>query len=292
MSILVYIDGHYYPKEDAKISVFDHGLLYGDGLFEGIRAYNGRVFALNEHVDRLYDCAKAILLTIPLSKQEMKDVVLECCRRNDLRDAYIRLVVTRGYGDLGLDPRKCPKATVICIADKISLYPEAMYRDGLSVITVATRRNIPEGVNPRIKSLNYLNNILGKLEANLAGVGEAIMLNNDGYVAECTGDNIFIVKDGVFLTPPSYVGALHGITRLTAMKLIETKGHQVKEQPFTRFDVYTADEVFLTGTAAEVIPVVKVDGRTIGAGVPGKLTQEVMRTYSNFVNQQGTPINP
>lgn len=290
MSIMVYIDGQYYPKEEAKISVFDHGLLYGDGLFEGIRAYNGRVFALDEHLDRMYDCAKAILLEIPLTKAEMKDVVLETCRKNALRDAYIRLVVTRGYGDLGLDPRKCPKASVICIVDKIKLYPEEMYREGLTVITVATRRNTPEGVNPRIKSLNYLNNILGKIEANLAGVGEAIMLNNDGYVAECTGDNIFIAKDGLVLTPPSYLGALHGITRATIMKLMAEQGYVVREQPFTRFEVYTADEVFLTGTAAEVIPVVKVDGRQIGDGKPGKLARQVIDLYRAFVNSSGADL--
>ncbi|MGE5653171.1 MAG: branched-chain-amino-acid transaminase [Bacillota bacterium] len=290
MSILVYIDGQYYPKEVAKISVFDHGLLYGDGLFEGIRAYNGRVFALDEHVDRLYDCAKAILLEVPLTKSEMKEVIIDTCRRNDRRDAYIRVVVTRGYGDLGLDPRKCPKATVICIADKIKLYPEEMYRDGLTVVTVAQRRNIVEGVNPRIKSLNYLNNILGKIEANLAGVGEAIMLNNDGYVAECTGDNIFVVKDGVALTPPSYLGALHGITRATIMKLMADQGCVVREQPFTRFEVYTADEVFLTGTAAEVIPVVKVDGRTIADGKPGPLSKKVIESYRAYVSNHGTEI--
>ncbi len=290
MSILVYIDGKYYPKEEAKISVFDHGLLYGDGLFEGIRAYNGRVFALDEHVDRLYDGAKAILLEIPVTKAEMKGIILETCRRNSLRDAYIRVVVTRGFGDLGLDPRKCEKASIICIADKIKLYPEEMYRDGLTVITVATRRNIVEGVNPRIKSLNYLNNILGKIEANLAGVGEAIMLNNDGFVAECTGDNIFVIKDGVVLTPPSYLGALHGITRATTMKLIAEQGHTVREQPFTRFEVYTADEVFLTGTAAEVIPVVKVDGRVIADGRPGQITKEVIELYRAYVSQIGAEI--
>ena len=290
MSIQVYVNGEFFPKEEAKISVFDHGFLYGDGVFEGIRAYNGRVFKLKEHIDRLYNGARGIMLDIPLTKEEMTEVVLETIRRNQLKDAYIRLVVSRGTGDLGLDPRKCQKPTIICIADKIVLYPEKLYTEGMKIITAATRRNRPEGVNPQMKSLNYLNNILAKIEANLAGVPEAMLLNTEDYVAECTGDNIFIVRDGVLITPPPYVGILIGITRNTVMELAEKLGIKVEEKVFTRYEVFTADECFLSGTAAEAIPVVKVDGRPIGDGKPGPITKKIIDAFKELIKTEGTEI--
>ncbi|ABB14035.1 branched-chain-amino-acid transaminase [Carboxydothermus hydrogenoformans] len=287
MGLLIYLDGKFVPEEEAKVSVFDHGLLYGDGVFEGIRAYNNRVFKLKEHIDRLYESAKAILLEIPLTKEEMTEVVLETMRKNNLREGYIRLVVTRGKGDLGLDPRKCPKATVFCIGSSITLYPERFYEEGLEVITVPTRRNLNEASSPRIKSLNYLNNILAKIEANLHGVLEAILLNQEGYVAEATGDNVFIVKNGRLITPPSYAGILEGITRNTVMDLARKRGIPVEEKLFTRYDIFNADECFLTGTAAEVIPVVKVDGRTIGEGVPGPMTKTLIKDFREYVTTDG-----
>ncbi|NLZ54726.1 MAG: branched-chain-amino-acid transaminase [Thermoanaerobacteraceae bacterium] len=290
MSIQVYVNGEFFSKEEAKISVFDHGFLYGDGIFEGIRAYGGRVFRLKEHIDRLYDGARGIMLELPFTKEEMTEVVLETLRKNDLRDAYIRLVVSRGPGDLGLDPRKCQKPTIICIADKIVLYPEKLYTEGMEIITAATRRNRPEGVNPQMKSLNYLNNILAKIEANLAGVPEAMLLNTEDYVAECTGDNIFIVRDGVLITPPPYVGILIGITRNTVMELAEKLGIKVEEKVFTRYEVFTADECFLSGTAAEAIPVVKVDGRPIGDGKPGPITKKIIDAFKELIKTEGTEI--
>ncbi|NLZ43363.1 MAG: branched-chain-amino-acid transaminase [Clostridia bacterium] len=290
MSIEIYIDGKFFPKEEAKVSVFDHGLLYGDGVFEGTRAYNGRIFKFDEHIDRLYDSAKVINLTIPLNKEEMKEAHLETLRRNKLTDAYIRTVVTRGPGDLGLDPRKCSRASVIIIADRITLYPQEFYENGLRLITVPTRRNMAETVNPMIKSLNYLNNILAKIEANLAGVPEAIMLNQEGYVAECTGDNIFIIKGKTLITPASVYGALKGITRGVAMELAAGIGLDVQEALLTRYDLYVADECFLTGTAAEVIPVVEIDGRKIGAGVPGPYTKQLVKLYREKAMAEGTPI--
>ncbi|MGB9813977.1 MAG: branched-chain-amino-acid transaminase [Thermovenabulum sp.] len=290
MSIQIYINGKFYSKEDAKISVFDHGFLYGDGVFEGIRAYNGRVFKLKEHIDRLYNGANALLLNIPLSKEEMTEVVLETLRRNNLKDAYIRLVVSRGEGDLGLDPKKCKEPTIICIADKITLYPEKMYEEGLEIITSAVRRNPAEGVNPQIKSLNYLNNILAKIEANLYGALEALILNTEDYVAECTGDNIFIVKDGKLITPPPYVGILVGITRNVIIELARKQGINVEEKVFTRYEIFSADECFLTGTAAEVIPVVKLDGRPIGNGKPGPITKRLLNDFKEYIENEGTPI--
>jgi branched-chain amino acid aminotransferase len=290
VSIEIYINGEFFPKEEAKVSVFDHGLLYGDGVFEGTRAYNGRVFKFDEHIDRLYDSAKAINLTIPLSKEEMKEAHLETLRRNKLTDAYIRTVVTRGPGDLGLDPRKCSRASVIIIADRITLYPQEFYENGLRLITVPTRRNLAETVNPMIKSLNYLNNILAKIEANLAGVPEAIMLNQDGYVAECTGDNIFIIKGKTLVTPASVHGALKGITRDVALELAAGIGLEVREELLTRYHLYVADESFLTGTAAEVIPVVEIDGRKIGTGTPGPYTRQLVKLYREKAMQEGTPI--
>ncbi len=286
----VYINGKFYEKEEAKISVFDHGLLYGDGVFEGIRSYNRRVFKLIEHIDRLYNSAKAIMLEIPMSKKEMEQAVIETLKVNNLSDAYIRLIVTRGVGDLGLDPRKCSNPSVIIITDKIVLYPQELYEKGLEVITVSTRRNIPSALNPAIKSLNYLNNIFAKIEAIRAGCEEAIMLNKDGYVAECTGDNIFIIKENILITPPIYIGALPGITRETVIDIAKTKLKLlVKEEPFTIYHVYTADECFLTGTAAEVIPVVKVDSRIINDGKPGKITKQIMEEFKELTRTTGVP---
>lgn len=290
MSIQIYVDGQYYPKEEAKISVFDHGFLYGDGVFEGIRAYNGRVFKLKEHIDRLYNGARGIMINIPLTKEEMFEVVLETLRRNQLQDAYIRLVISRGAGDLGLDPKKCSKPTVVCIADKIVLYPEELYENGMEIITAATRRNRPEGVNPQMKSLNYLNNIMAKLEANLAGAPEALLLNNEDYVAECTGDNIFIVKNGVLITPPPYVGILVGITRNAIIETAGRLGIKVEEKVFTRYEVFTADECFLSGTAAEAVPVVKVDGRPIADGKPGPITKQIIKEFKELIKTDGTEI--
>ena len=290
MSIQIYVDGKYYPKEEAKISVFDHGFLYGDGVFEGIRAYNGRVFKLKEHIDRLYNGARGIMINVPLTKEEMTEVVLETLRRNQLQDAYIRLVISRGAGDLGLDPKKCSKPTVVCIADKIVLYPEELYEKGMEIITAATRRNRPEGVNPQMKSLNYLNNIMAKLEANLAGAPEALLLNNEDYVAECTGDNIFIVKNGVLITPPPYVGILVGITRNAIIEAAERLGIKVEEKVFTRYEVFTADECFLSGTAADAVPVVKVDGRPIADGKPGPITKQIIKEFKELIKTEGTEI--
>ncbi len=290
MSELIYINGAMVPREEAKVSVFDHGYLYGDGVFEGIRTYNGRVFKLTEHLERLYESAKSILLNIPLTMEELERDVLETVRQNDLRDAYIRIVVSRGPGDLGLDPNKCPHPTVVIIASKISIFPQELYDEGLKVVTVATRRNIPDALDPKIKSLNYLNNILVKIEANQAGVLEAIMFNRSGYITEGSGDNIFIVRKGIIITPPTYVGALEGITREVVMGLAKEKDYTVLERPFTRHDLYVASECFLTGTAAEVIPVIDVDGRIIGDGKPGKITCDIMKTFKDYVMNNGTSI--
>lgn len=290
LGLKIYLDGAFVEEKEAKVSVFDHGVLYGDGIFEGIRAYNGRVFKLNEHVDRLFNGSRAIMLEPPVSKEEMKEIVLETLRQNDLRDAYIRLVVTRGKGDLGLDPDKCPKPTLFCIAAGIQMYPEEMYLNGLEVVTVPTRRNTPETVNPQMKSLNYLNSIMAKLEAKLAGVEEAIMINNEGYVAEATGDNIFIVRRGKLVTPPAFLGILEGVTRNTVMELADKRNIPVEEQVFTRYDIYSADECFLTGTAAEVIPVTKVDGRTIESGKPGEITRTLIQDYKELTKSTGTDI--
>ncbi|HNV85587.1 MAG TPA: branched-chain-amino-acid transaminase [Candidatus Omnitrophota bacterium] len=287
MELKVYIDGNLHPKSEAKVSVFDHGLLYGDGVFEGIRCYNGLVFRLNEHLDRLYESAHTIMLAIPLSKKEMTQAVLQTLKANQLKNAYIRLVVTRGVGDLGLDPRKCKKATVIIITDNIVLYPETLYRNGLEIITVPTVRNLPEALNPQIKSLNYLNNIMAKIEATSAGYQEAIMLNFQGYVTECTGDNIFLIKEGVLITPPAYLGALKGITRDAIMELALKQGVRCEEKVITRHEVFNAEEVFLTGTAAEIIPVVKVDGRKIGQGKPGRLTLQLMKAFHKLTKEDG-----
>jgi branched-chain amino acid aminotransferase len=286
----IYIDGQYLDEANARISVFDHGLLYGDGIFEGIRAYNGRVFKLKEHIDRLFYSAKAILLTIPLSHAEIMRAVVDTCRQNGIRDGYIRLVVTRGVGGLGLNPNRCKKPSVIVIADKIQLYPVEMYERGLDIITVPTVRNLHSALNPAIKSLNYLNNILAKIEANNGGCEEAIMLNSEGYVSECTGDNVFIIKDGQMFTPPLSAGALYGITRGVVMELARQSGMPVSEPNLTRYDMFNADECFLTGTGAELIPVVKIDGRVIGTGKPGPVTKDLVTKYKALTHSSGEPI--
>ena len=286
----IYIDGKYYDQKNAKISVFDHGLLYGDGIFEGIRAYNGRVFKLTEHIDRLFYSAKAILLKIPRSHGEIVRAVVETCRRNKIRDGYVRLLVTRGAGTLGLNPNRCKNPSIIIIADKIQLYPAELYQRGMEIITVPTTRNLHSALNPAIKSLNYLNNILAKIEANNAGCEEAIMLNAEGFVSECTGDNIVIVKAGQMLTPPLSAGALYGITRGVVIELAREEGLTVAEPNLTRYDLFNADECFLTGTGAELIPIVKIDGRVIGAGKPGPITRRLVDKYHALTNVSGEPI--
>ncbi len=283
MALKVYINGEFVEKKDAKISVFDHGLLYGDGVFEGIRAYGGRVFKLDEHVDRLYDSANYISLQIPISEDEMRSSVLTALKVNGLDNAYIRVVVTRGEGTLGLDPDRCSNPCVIIIVDHVAIYPEELYKNGLEIITAVTRRNIQEGVSARVKSLNYLNNILAKIEGKNAGVAEALMLNQEGYVTECTGDNIFMVKDGVIRTPPESAGILRGITREVVFDLVRKKGLPISTMNLTRYDLFTADECFLTGTAAEIIAVVKIDGRVIGDGTPGKITRELRAAFKTLV---------
>ncbi len=286
----IYIDGAFYAEADAKISVFDHGLLYGDGVFEGIRFYNGRVFKFEEHLTRLWESARAICLTVPISREEMSAAVLETIRQNNLRDGYVRLVVTRGIGNLGLSPDKCPRASVIVIAATIALYPEELYQRGLDVITCGTRRMSAAALSPAIKSLNYLNNILAKIEANQAGAGEGLMLNEQGNVAECTGDNIFVLKRGALVTPPISAGGLRGITREAVFEIAAEFGIKVSEPELTRYDIYTADECFLTGTAAEIIAVVKLDQRLIGDGRPGPVTQRFIDRFRELTQSTGAPI--
>jgi branched-chain amino acid aminotransferase len=286
----IYLNGDFVTKENAKVSVYDHGFLYGDGIFEGIRIYNGNIFKCKEHLDRLYDSAKSIMLHIPLTYDEMQDALVESVRRNELQNGYIRLVVSRGPGDLGLDPRRSPKANVIIIVEQLAIYSAEAYVDGLKIVSVSTRRNVPDALNPKIKSLNYLNNILVKIQANLAGVGEALMLNAQGYVAEGSGDNIFIIKNGVITTPPCYIGALEGITRDAIMVIARSEGYTVKEEPFTLHDVYIADEVFLTGTAAEVIAVREVDARIIGSGKAGPITTHLLEEFRKIVDQDGVKV--
>lgn len=284
----VYINGKFYEKKDAKVSVFDHGFLYGDGVFEGIRSYSRVVFKLKEHIDRLYESAQSICLEVPLTKELLTRAVCATLKANKLDDGYIRLIVSRGEGDLGLDPRKCKgNATIIIITDNIALYPEKLYKEGLEIITVPTVRNLPEALNPQIKSLNYLNNILAKIEAVNCGYDEAIMLDSLGYVAECTGDNIFIVKKSELYTPPQCMGTLRGITRDTVLEIASKKALPVHEHVITRHEVYIADECFLTGTAAEIIPVVKVDGRKIGNGKPGRLTLRIMQEFRKITKKEG-----
>ena len=282
MSLKIYINGKLFGKEDATISVFDHGLLYGDGVFEGIRSYGGKVFLLTEHVDRLWDSAKALLLEIPIGKDEMAKAIQDTVDVNGITDGYVRVLVTRGVGTLGLDPNRCSNPQVIIIADKIALYPDEFYEKGLDIITVSTIRNHPAALNPRIKSLNYLNNILAKIEGLQAGCIEALMLNHKGEVAECTGDNVFIVRDGALLTPPTDAGILEGITRNAVIGLARDAGLEVREVSLTRHDVFIAEECFLTGTAAEVIPVVKLDSRVIGRGKPGPITRDLMARFKQL----------
>ncbi len=279
MSLQIYISGKLYSKEDAKISVYDHGLLYGDGVFEGLRCYGGKVFRLEEHLDRLYESAKAIWLEIPMAKEALGKAINDTVKLNGLTDGYIRAVVTRGAGTLGLDPNRTSDPQVIIIADKIALYPPEMYEQGLDIVTVSVIRNHPAALSPRIKSLNYLNNILAKIEGLRAGCVEAMMLNHKGEVAECTGDNIFLIRKGELLTPPIEAGILEGVTRNAVMELAVESGITVREVPLTKHDVYVADECFLTGTAAEVIPVVKVDNRTIGTGKPGPITHDLREKF-------------
>ena len=279
MSRMVYINGKLLPQEQAVVSVFDHGLLYGDGVFEGIRTYNGVSFKLKEHVERLFESAKAIWLEIPISRPEMTKAINDTVQTNSIKDGYVRVIVTRGAGALGLDPKKTSNPQVIIIADTIQLYPKEMYEKGMPIVTASTIRNHPNALNPRIKSLNYLNNILGKIEGAQAGCVEALMLNHKGEVAECTGDNIFVVKGGVVSTPPKDAGILEGITRNAVIELSHKLGITIHEVSMTRYDVYTADEVFLTGSAAEMIPVTKVDDRVIGSGKPGPVYARLLKEF-------------
>jgi branched-chain amino acid aminotransferase len=279
MPLQVYINGKLYDKDDAKVSVYDHGLLYGDGVFEGIRSYAGKVFRLKQHLDRLWNSAKAILLEIPMTPEQMAQAIQETLAVNRIQDGYIRLVVTRGAGTLGLDPNRCSNPQVIIITDKITLYPDELYQKGLEIVTVSTQRNHPAALNARIKSLNYLNNILAKIEGLQAGCIEALMLNHKGEVAECTGDNIFLVRGAKLLTPPTDAGILEGITREAVIELARDAAIEVREIPLTKHDVFIADECFLTGTAAEVVPVVKVDSRKIGDGTPGPITRGLMERF-------------
>lgn len=290
MNLKIYIDGNFYDQSEAKVSVFDHGLLYGDGVFEGIRFYHDRVFRLEEHIDRLWDSAKAIALEIPMSRSEVIAAALETIRQNDLHDGYIRLLITRGVGSLGLSPDSCRRPSVIVIAATITLYPEELYRKGLTMVTCATRRISPAALSPRIKSMNYLNNILAKIEAQEAGAAEGLMLNEQGYVAECTGDNLFIVKGDQIWTPPLNAGLLKGVTRDVVFELAEKAQLRIQERELTGYDVYTADECFLTGTAAEVIPAVQLDRRLIGNGQPGPVTLRLIELFRELTRTTGTPI--
>ena len=287
---MIYIDGKFYTQANAKVSVFDHGLLYGDGIFEGIRFYNGRVFRLEEHLDRLWDSARSICLEIPMSKHEMTEALLETIRQNDLRDGYIRQIVTRGVGNLGLNPAHCERPSVIIIVATVALYPESAYKNGLTVITCATRRTNSAALNPAVKSLNYLNNVMARIEANLAGADEALMLNDTGNVAECTADNIFVIKKEQIFTPHVSDGALGGITRRLMFDLAKEMGREIREANLTRYDLWCSDECFLTGSGAEVIPVVKLDGRTIGDGKPGPITKRVLAAFRKRVLVEGTRI--
>jgi branched-chain amino acid aminotransferase len=290
MELKIYLDGALVPESQAKVSVFDHGLLYGDGVFEGIRFYNGRVFRLEQHMRRLYDCARALLLNIPLTPEEMIAATCETIRANNLRDGYIRLVITRGVGPMGLSPFKCPKPSIIIIAASIALYPKEAYGTGLTMATVATRRPSHDMLSPQVKSLNYLNNVMAKVEAIQAGAEEGLMLNDAGLVAECTGDNLFIVRDGTISTPPLTAGALDGITRGVVFEIARDLGLPMRERNLSRHDIYTADECFLTGTAAEVIAAVKLDQRAIGTGKPGAITNRIIARFRELTQSTGTPI--
>jgi branched-chain amino acid aminotransferase len=286
---LIYINGKFVPSEEAAVSVFDHGFLYGDGVFEGIRAYGGRVFRLKEHVKRLFDSAQAIMLCIPMTQEEMSQAILETLRKNNLKDGYIRPIVTRGVGDLGLDPVKCSAATVLIVSQEWGAMYGNLYEIGLTAVTVAVRRNAPDALPPNIKSLNYLNNIMAKTEANIKGGNEAIILDPQGRISEGSGDNIFIIKDSRIYTPYT-INNLKGITREAVMELAKAKGYEVLERDLGLFDLYTGDEVFVTGTAAEVAPVTKVDGRTIGSGEPGPITKDLMAAFRELTQTTGTSI--
>ena len=286
----IYVDGKFYSGANAKISVFDHGLLYGDGIFEGIRFYNGRVFRLEEHLLRLWDSARSICLEIPMTMGDMTEAVLETIRQNHLHDGYIRLVVTRGIGNLGLNPTQCKSPSVIIIAATIALYHQDFYRKGLTIVTCATRRSNPAALNPAVKSLNYLNNVMARIEANLAGADEALMLNDQGCIAECTADNIFVIKRGEIFTPPITAGALRGITRSVVFEIAAELGIRVSETDISRHDVFIADECLLSGTAAEVIPVIKADGRVIGTGKPGPISLRMIARFREITREGGTPI--
>ncbi|HNS31729.1 MAG TPA: branched-chain-amino-acid transaminase [bacterium] len=288
--MLIYLNGKLVQEEDAKISVFDHGLLYGDGIFEGIRIYNGKIFKLDEHIERLYNSAKAIMLEVPLNFYDMKNATIQTVRANELQDGYIRLIVTRGVGDLGLNPLKCKVPTLIIIANKVALYPESLYEKGLDVITASTRRNLSESVNPAIKSLNYLNNILAKIEANNSGFPEALLLNQEGFVSECTGENIFAVKNRMVMTPPVSAGVLDGITRNAIKELCSRLKLEFREINLTRYDIFNADEAFLSGTAAEIVPVVSLDRRIIGSGKPGEITKSIGREFRLLTHTDGVPV--
>ncbi len=292
MGLKIFIGGRFVPEEEAAVSVFDHGLLYGDGVFEGIRVYNRRVFMLDEHLKRLYNGAKVIRLEIPLSREELKDRVRETVRVNDISDGYVRLVVTRGKGDLGLSPTKTADPNVIIIASTIKIYPDEVYRDGLKVVTVSTRRNNPDSLSPQIKSLNYLNHILAHLEVLHAGADEGLVLNDNGYITECVVDNFFVVLDGTVLTPPTNSGALNGITRIVVFRLCREMGIEIREEQLSLVEAYTADEAFLTGTAAEIAPVTYIDERPIGPdGTPGPVTIRLMKAFKDFRENHGTPID-
>lgn len=286
----IFLNDKFVKKEDATISVYDHGFLYGDGVFEGIRVYNGNVFRMKEHMKRLYESAMSILLEIPYSIDELSELVLHTVEKNQLKDAYIRLVISRGKGDLGLDPNKCHKPSIVIIVEPLAIFPKSLYEKGIDIVTVPTRRNRPDVLSPKVKSLNYLNNVLVRIEAHLAGVSEALMLNDQGYVAEGSADNIFIYKNGKLMTPPGYVGALEGITRNAIIGYAKELGYEVSEEPFTRHDVYTAEEVFLSGTAAEIISVIKVDGRVIGNGRPGAHTIRLLEEFRRRVVLEGEKV--
>jgi branched-chain amino acid aminotransferase len=288
----IFLGGEFVKKEDAVVSVFDHGFLYGDGVFEGIRVYSGNVFRLDAHLKRLFESAQSIMLEIPYTQEEMTQLIVETIRKNQLESAYIRVVVSRGKGNLGLDPSSCSQPNVIIIAEQLALYPKEFYDRGIKIASVASRRNRPDVLSPQVKSLNYLNNILVKLEANQAGVDEALMLNDQGYVTEGSADNIFIVKNGVIYTPPVYLGALEGITRNAIIDVARAKGFEVRETPFTRHDVYVADEVFLTGTAVEVIAVIEVDRRVINGGKPGEITNQLLEEFRQIVTTDGVKCYP
>ncbi len=287
MELKIYIDGEFVEKKDAKVSVFDHGLLYGDGVFEGIRSYNRKVFRLEEHINRLYESADAIRLEIPITKWDFEEKIVETLKMNELDNAYIRVVVTRGIGDLGLDPRKCEKPTVFIITDKIDLYPPELYKSGLPITIAKTRRNHPITVDPRIKSLNYLNNILGRIDAIDAGTPEAVMLDLDGYIAECTGDNIFLVKDNRLYTPPSEIGALEGVTQDLVIGLARKRGIETEYKKMYPEELFEADECFLTGTAAEIIPVIKMDDKPIGTGKPGPIYKQLLADFRKVTETEG-----